>query len=339
MNIKKVAEMAGVSVATISRVLNHPELVMPETRDRVMAVMREQDYTPNWFARGLNLGKTNTIALLVPSIEYGLYQKVISGIETVANNKRNVVFLCNTRNDAAAELDYLKMFINRRVAGVVLVSSLLNDKQAELLTQAKIPCVHIGKHRLPGCNTICYIDYEEGAFRLTKHLISLSHQRIGIILDRAQARESEQIAAGYARALKEAGLTEYLYSGENSVQGGYAAARKIIQGGSLPKAIVTVSDEQSFGVMKAAQDVNMAIPEDLALACMTDSPMCSIVSPPLTSLEQPAQRLGMVAARMLFDSIENEEFEIGVPQEMILQSKLKIRKSCGNTKYIYELFD
>lgn len=331
--------MAGVSVATISRVLNHPELVTPETRGRVLAVMQDHNYSPNWFAQGLNRGKTNTIALLVPGIEYGLYQKIVSGIETVASNKRNAVFLCNTRNDPDAELDFLKLFINRRVAGMILVSPLLGDSQAELLSRARIPCVHIGKHRLPGCNANCYIDFEDGAYRLTKHLLSLGHRKIGIILDRSQARQSEQTALGYGRALRELACMEITHAADNGVQGGYAAARKIFQAGEFPQALLTISDEQAFGVMKAAQDVSLSIPEKLALACMTDSPMCSIVSPPLTSLDQPAQRLGMVAARMLFDAVEDEDLGMGDHREMILQSKLKIRKSCGNAKHIYELFD
>ena len=109
MNIRKVAEMAGVSVATISRVLNHPEQVLPETRDHVLAVMKEQNYTPNWFARGLNLGITKTIALLVPEIESETQQRIISGIETVARNKGYAVFFCNTHGDAQIEDESLRM--------------------------------------------------------------------------------------------------------------------------------------------------------------------------------------------------------------------------------------
>ena len=87
MNIKEIAQLAGVSVATISRVLNHPEQVLPETRERVLAIMEANDYTPNWFARGLNLGRTNTIALLLPNIQSCLYQRIFSGVETVARSK------------------------------------------------------------------------------------------------------------------------------------------------------------------------------------------------------------------------------------------------------------
>jgi LacI family transcriptional regulator len=113
----------------------------------------------------------------------------------------------------------------------------------------------------------------------------------------------------------------------------------MIQRGELPRALITAGDGQALGVMKAAQDLGVSVPGQLALASMTDSPMCALISPPLTAMELPANKLGMAAARLLFDSIENKDLELGVPQEMILQPKLKIRKSCGNTKYIYELFD
>lgn len=105
MNIKEVARQAGVSVATVSRVLNHPELVQPETKTRVLSVMEALHYTPNWFARGLNLGKTRTIALLVSNIERGTDRDLFAGVETVALKKGYATFLCNTHGSAAAEAD------------------------------------------------------------------------------------------------------------------------------------------------------------------------------------------------------------------------------------------
>ena len=123
------------------------------------------------------------------------------------------------------------------------------------------------------------------------------------------------------------------------MRGGYITAQKLLQNSALPPALITVSDDQAFGIMKAAQDQQVLIPQQLALACLKDSPMCSIVSPALTSLELPCRRLGMVAARMLFDNIESGEEDSYGPQEVILQPKLKVRRSCGNTKQIYELFN
>lgn len=144
LNIKEIAKAAGVSVATISRVLNHPEQVLPETREHVLAVMKAQNYTPNWFARGLNLGRTNTIALLVPSIEVWLYQKLIAGIETVARNKRYAVIFCHTDSDPERELDYLKTVESRHIDGVVVVSSVLDGQQLAPFIGTQIPCVHVG---------------------------------------------------------------------------------------------------------------------------------------------------------------------------------------------------
>lgn len=326
-------------MATISRVLNHPEKVLPDTRRKVMEVMQEQNYTPNWFARGLNMAKTSTIALLVPNIESNTYQEIISGVETVVYNKQNTVILGNNRNDAAVESAHLGTALSRRVDGIVLVSSLLDEKQAEPLITSRVPFVHIGRHPFPGCETSCYLDYQEDVERLVKHLVGLGHRRIDLLLDSTGNREAAYVETGFSRVLADAACTGQIWRGAASMHGGYVTARKMIHGGNLPHALVTMSDTQAFGVMRAAQEMEIPIPEQFALAAMTDSEICSIVTPPLTSMEQPTERLGMVAARMLFDEIENRTLEIGVPREVILQSTIKIRKSCGNTKYIYELQD
>lgn len=341
MNIRKVAEIAGVSVATISRVLNHPEQVLPETRDRVLAVMKEQNYTPNWFARGLNLGTNKTIALLVPEIESETQQRIISGIETVARNKEYAVFFCNTHGNAQIEEESLQMCENRQVDGIALVSSNLGRDRVLQTRESGIPCVYVGKNRVSGCDTLCYIDFEEGAYRLTRHLLSFGYYSIGLVRNLAERNMSAQMEAGFASALREHQITveTKLYACEASVLNGYLFAQQLIQQKLLPQALITAGDGQALGIMKAAQDANIIVPQKLALASMTDSPVCGLVNPPITALELPASKLGMAAGRLLFDSIENKELELGVPQEMVLQPKLKIRRSCGNEKYIYELFD
>ena len=123
MNIKEVARAAGVSVATVSRVLNHPEQVQPETRGHVLEIMRALDYQPNWFARGLNIGKTGTIALLVPNIEDRRFVEIVTGVETVARRKEHTVLLCDTHAAPQDELKCLKMVPKRQADGVILVSS------------------------------------------------------------------------------------------------------------------------------------------------------------------------------------------------------------------------
>lgn len=341
MNIKEVARQAGVSVATVSRVLNHPELVQPETRGRVLSVMEQLNYTPNWFARGLNLGKTRTIALLVPNIERDTYQHIFSGVETVALKKGYATFLCNTRQEREVEADCLRMVLDRRVDGVLISAPLSDPRLLSSLGGAGIPYVGVGRLDAGGGESCCYINWEEGAFRMAGHLLGLGHRRLGLLLDRAEPEDARGISAGFRRAVLAHGdgADGRVLPAEESVQGGLVAARKLFQLGGLPDALLCGSDAMAFGVLKAARERGLSIPEDLGLACLTDSPLCSILTPALTALELPAARLGMVAARMLFDLIENEELSEAVPQEIILQPKLKIRRSCGNRAHISELYD
>ncbi len=339
MNIKEVAKAAGVSVATISRVLNHPEQVQPDTKNHILAVMNKLNYQPNWFARGLNLGRTNTIALFVPNIENQRFVNLMTGVETVALKKNHTVFLCNTHANAEEERAYLKMVTDRKVDGIILVSSQLAHSEIASLLGSGCPWVHIGKREADFCSNQCFINYEAGAYQMTRHFIEMGHTSITLLLDSAPLSEIGQLIEGYRRALKEllSHSREQILYAKDTIQGGYLAAQKMLQNDSLPPALIASSNELAFGVMKAANDSHVSIPSEFALAGLSDSPMCSIVTPALTSLELPSRRLGMVAARMLFDLIEDNE-ESDIPQEIILQPQLKIRHSCGNTKHIYELF-
>ena len=303
--------------------LNHPEQVQPETKTHVLAVMESLNYHPNWFARGLNLGKTSTIALLVPNIESRRYREIMSGVETVALKKQHIVMLCNTHASPEEEAEYL-----------------MGREQRNALLGPNLPWVHIGPGEPGLCRNLCYINYEEGAYQMTTHLIKMGQKEITLLLDEAPLVEMRQITAGYRRALSEhlPMARESILTCSDDPRGGYFTAQKLLQNGTLPKAMITASSGQASGVLKALQDEKIPVPERMALACLSDSSTCAILEPPLTALESPSRRLGMVAARMLFDNIEdNGEEGIG-PQEVILQPKLKIRRSCGNTKPIYELF-
>jgi len=337
MNIKIIAEKTGLSVATISRVMNHPEKVNPMTREKVLSIMREYDYSPNQLARGLILGKTHTIALLVPNIENSLFQMISSGVETVSLSKDYTVFLCNTRENPNIEENYLQMALDRGVDGIIAVESSLKQDETKFLKNNSTAFVHIGKRRLFGCNNNCYIDHSEDAKKLTEHLLSMQYNSIGLMLDNSSLETSNQIKTGFLDAINKPKSTNIINS-VNNIEGGFLTVKKLISENKLPRALITATDLQAFGVMKAAQESKIDIPNELAISSLTDSPVCAILSPPLTCIDVPAKRLGMTAARMLFDIIFDEEYASDAYKEVVLQSTLKIRKSCGNTKNIYELF-
>lgn len=337
MNIKEVARAAGVSVATISRVLNHPEQVQPETRRHVLAVMEELRYQPNWFARGLNIGKTGTIALLVPNIADRRFAELAAGVEAIAREKEHTVLLCDTHAEAGEEERCLRMVLERQVDGLILVSGQLEDGVVTPLLREGFPWVRAGGRAGEGCRNLCAIHYEKGAYQMTEHLLRMGHRRIVLLLDRAPLQEMEDMARGYRQALRDGGAGEgTVLRGENSVQGGYLTAQKILRSGEEPQALLTAGDQQAFGAARAAADRKVEIPGHMALACLQDAPVCPILTPPLTALDLPARRLGLVAARMLFDCLEGDGGE--GPQEIILRPTVKVRRSCGNTSPIYELF-
>lgn len=341
INIKKIAELAGVSVATVSRVFNHPEKVLPETREHVLNITDKYDFTPSWIARGLAKGTTKTIALLIPAIVSDLNQNIISGVEVVAGNKGYAVIFGQTHGEWERESNFLKLMKDRKVDGIILVGTILSsDSQVETVSMG-IPCVHIGQKKNCDCTIHCYFDFVDAAHRLLSHLTELGHQSISLVYDKKQSDiwEAFQTALPLVKSKFDKEISMSFYEFEASTQGGYLAVQRIIKQNILPDALITGNDLQAIGALKAARDANLKVPEDLALASFNDSPVCSCVYPALTSVEMPAARLGMTAARMLFDCIENNEPDLDFSQELILKPRLKVRESCGNKTAIFELFD
>lgn len=341
MNIRKIAELAGVSVATVSRVFNHPEKVLPETREQVLKITDKYDFTPSWVARGLAKGTTKTIALLIPAIVSDLYQNIISGVEVVAGNKGYAVIFGQTHGEREKEYNFLKLMKDRKVDGIILVGTLFScGLDADTFT-TEIPCAHIGQKRNCDCAIHCYFDYDDAAYRLMSHLVELGHQSMSLVYDKKQidVREAFQSAIPFVKNKYSKDISMHCYEFEASTQGGYLALQRIIKQGSLTDVLITGNDLQAIGALKTAWDANLKVPEDLALASFNDSPVCSAVYPALTCVEMPAARLGMTAARMLFDCIENNEPNLDFSQELILKPRLKVRESCGNKTAIFELFD
>lgn len=336
MNIKEIAKLAGVSVATISRVLNHPEVVQESTRNHVLSVMKENNYTPNWFARSLNLDRTYTLALIIPNIENEMFQRITSGVEEIAHKKNYTILLCNTHNNIEKEEKYLEMIITRKVDGIIFTTSTFSNEHLSYLKEEKIPFVFIGKNEVFGEENSCYINFEESAFKMTQHLIEMNHNNIDLIIDESANSRSKYIIKGYEKAIYVSGKeTGNIHFCQNSIEGGFLTAKRLLGVGKMPRAIFASDDEIAFGIMKAAREENIDIPSDLAIAGFSNSPMDTLVVPELTSVEQPSKKLGMVAARMLFDLIEDVDFSSNTIQEIILQSTIKIRNSCGNQKHIY----
>ncbi len=341
MNIKEIARQAGVSVATVSRVLNHPETVAPKTRARILALMEQMDYKPNWFARGLNFNKTDTIALLIPNIMNPAYVEIAEGVESVANQKGYTVLLCITEGEDIKERKYIQTLIDRHIDGVILVSSLLNSDELDHLKQQGVAVVLIGENSSNSSEPMVRIDCCAAAYEAVQHLLNCGHKDIALVYGKAPEMENKRKIEGYCNALKEAGIPlreSYLIPEENTIEGGYVATRKLLALKNRPRAIFTTSDLLAFGVIDALRDAELCIPEDVAVMGFDNIRMSSLMVPKLSTVAKPLHKMGLSGARLLLDVIESRRNGDMAMKDIVLQSKLKIRKSCGHKERIKEIF-
>lgn len=337
MNIKQIAKEAGVSVATVSRVMNHPETVAPATREKIQRVMKEAEYTPNWFAQGLNFNKTKTIGIVLPHMMHTSYMEIAGGVEEVARMKGYITFMCSVEKDPQVEREYISQLTARRVDGIILMFSALDEAYIDQLCAEKIPVVLIGESvEIPKANSV-NVDCRAGAAEMTAHLIEAGHRSIGFLWGSDPAKETQEMMNGYRNTLKASGIRvreALIQKAENSIEGGYIGAKKLIAG-SKPDAIFATSDEMAFGAMDALKDLGYRIPEDIAVAGFGNNRMANLMEPKLTTVELPFRKMGIYGARVLFDCIDGEEKE---ERHIVLRSKMRVRKSCGHKERIGEMF-
>lgn len=344
MNVREIAKLANVSIATVSRVINRPEAVLPKTREQVLAVMREYHYQPGQY-RLEGREKHSTIAFFVPSVLDATMIRMMEGIENVASNRNYTVYFSSTGSRPQQELKMINNAMAMGVEGIILWPTALDLQTVEELNLKKYPFVFVdGERRLQSLNT-CYINYEEGSYRMTRHLLELGRRRICILLGGEAGRMGEEMEKGARRACgeweSETGEICVLRAERGKdAEAGYRAAKELLRKAPpLPDALFASSDELAAGVMKGLKEEQIEIPGDVAVTGFSDSPVSTLVMPELTTVEQPAHRLGMVAARMLFDLIDDRELLEESPQEIVLVPKLKIRSSCGNQRPINVLYE
>lgn len=332
MNIRELAKEAGVSVATISRVINHPEAVLPETRERVQAIIEKYNYDP----KPVNRNK-RFVSLIVPAAARA--QGVLLGVQSVLAPKGILVNLVETAQVPGGVAACLQAVIAAKPIGI-LVAAESTLSQESLPTD--VPVVLLGSYdRLENCN-ICGINYRDAAEKMLAHLYAMGHRSIWLLQSDQSYPEKAAVTAGYRQAAAALGLNDRrcrILEANDSVAGGYRTCREAILTEEPPQAVFAVSDAMAMGVIKAAREENIPLPDGLAVAGFTGSEAAAVITPALTTMEHPLERLGAVAARRLIELIEDSALYQVETHEIVLKSKLKIRRSCGNRKEIYELFE
>lgn len=328
--LNDVARRAGVSRGTVSRVLNGRADVKPETRERILRIMHELNYHPSGVARGLRLGNTRTIALLVSDISGNAhFSTIVHGVEDVAQEHGYTVLLGNTNEDDAKEQAYLKLFAERRVEGLILVSSSrigVDNMPLIELQNSGVPCVVYNRVVDDECIGTIHLDNDGAAFLIIRHLIEHGRRRIAMIGGPADRRSFQQRMSGYCKALEQAGLPfepQLVINCPITEDGGQAGMEWLLTYTPCVDAVFAASDRLAVGVMLALEAANLRVPQDVAVAGFDNIPIAPYLHPALTTVAPPYDLIGRRAAIMLFDQLVNN----AVPRREILPCGLQIRAS------------
>lgn len=327
-SIKDVADFAGVSTATVSRVLADKPHVRPQVRERVLAAVESLNYRPNLVARSLRVQKSNKIGLIVADIQNPFFTSVSRAVEDLAYNHELSVFLCNTDENPEKEDIYLDLMQDENVAGVIIAPT---RQTASAFTEAiklDLPMVIIDR-RLQGIDIDSVsIDNVEAAYRLTEHLISDGHRRIGAMFGLDSVTGSQRYQ-GYVKALKDHDLqpsSDLVIHVDARAEEGYQAAKALLNRPQRPDAILTSNGLLSVGAFRALHESKVAIPDEIGFASFDETGWTTLVDPPITIIEQPTYEIGQAATELLLQRLKNPTRPA---REIILKANLVVRSSCA----------
>lgn len=329
VTIKDVARLAGVSVATVSRVYNGSGLVRKETRERVQRVAEQLGYSPHGAARSLITSRTLTLGVLLPDLYGEFFSEVIRGIDQAAQRQGYHVLLSSARDDLEGALRSMR----GRVDGLIVMSPDLDAGASRRSLPERFPVVLLNCAPSDAAYDSIGIANFDGAHAMVRHLAGLGHRRIAVIRGAEQNFDAAERLRGYRAALAELGLDRspsLELHGDFSEAAGFMAAQQILGNGARPTAVFAANDGMAIGALSAFRDAGLRIPEDIAMAGFDDIPMARYVDPALTSVHVDISALGERATvrllALLGEPADRELYHETLPTTLV------VRRSCGARK-------
>lgn len=331
VTMSDVAREAGVSLMTVSRVVNDKGEISAETRRRVQDVIEKLGYRPSGIARSLAGGQTYTIGLIVPDIANPYFSGIAHGVASVANAQGFGVLLCDCEEDTSLELTMLDVLEEKRVDGVIVAAPRTStDKLLPVL--ARHPKVVVVNRLFEEAEHPAALGYvlnndKAGGYIITRHLISRGHRKIGFLAGPSSSYGSMRRMKGYHRALEESGLEvnpEYARYCHPTVEGGNDATSKLIEEHPEITALFCFNDLIAIGALQSCHRIGRRVPDDLAIIGYDDIPMASWVTPALTTCKVNFEGMGKAATQLLIDHINECADEC---DNLILEPQLLIRSS------------
>ena len=327
VTIKDIAREVGVSPSTVSRALSDSTLISEKTRQSVKEVAQRLGYERNELARGLVMGSSGAVGLVVPDITNPFFADIARGVGEIAHHFGCGVILCNTTEKADRELSYIRLLRRKRVDGLILTSVTVEDPYLQELAQSKTPFILVSRLSRSVDAPYVTVDDRAGARLAVEHLIELGHELIGFIGGPPDVQPSRDRMAAYREALREHGLAEkeeWVCYADFTQAAGRKAARQMLSLPERPSAIFAANDVTALGVLEVAEELGHRIPEDLSLVGYDDITYASLPRIQLTTVAQPAFEMGQIAGEWLLSVIEGHKSH---PLHCVLNPHLVVRRS------------
>jgi DNA-binding LacI/PurR family transcriptional regulator len=331
VSIKDIAQAAGVSHSTVSRALADSPLISAAARLRIQALAGQMGYVPNAGARGLVLGRTMTIGVVVTTIADPFVAEVVQGIESTAHAHGYSVILTSSDNDPEREAQSVEMLRARRADAVIVASSRIGDLYQDDLQETGVPVVLINSHNDQGSAQVVSIsvDNRHGGTVATQHLLELGHRRIAYIAGLPGHSDDGLRCTGYQEALRDAGVAfdeQFIIAGDGRANGGERALASLLALRPRPTAAFCYNDMTAIGLLAAAQRAKLDIPRRLAVVGFDDIPFAALLHPALTTVAQPKHELGRRAVERALALLAGDGEQ---PDHLSLQGQLIVRESSG----------
>ncbi|MES1310660.1 substrate-binding domain-containing protein [Vibrio cholerae] len=326
--MKDIARLAGVSTSTVSHVINKSRFVSDEIAERVNNAAQQLNYAPSALARSLKMNRTKTIGMLVTTSTNPFFGEVVKGVERSCYHQGYNLILCNTEGDNQRMKASINTLLQKRVDGLLLMCSTLEGERLDVFDRyPDIPIVVMDWGPILFASDKIQDNSLQGGYMAAKHLIECGHKEIGCITGPLIRHQAQMRYEGYKRALAEAGIAinpDWLVESDFECEGGYQAFEKLYQRGKLPSALFVSNDMMAMGVIQAASQRGLRVPDDLSLIGYDDVHIAKFMTPALTTIHQPKYRLGKAAVDTLLYRLENPDTTAQVVQ---LEPTLVVRSS------------
>jgi len=334
VTIYDVAREAGVSMATVSRVVNHNPNVKPQTRKKVYEAIERLGYRPNAVARGLASKKTTTVGVVIPDIANTNFAEVARGIEDIANMYHYNIILSNADKRKDKEIRVVNTLLEKQVDGLLFMGGVVTEEHVQAFNTSNVPIVLCATTDEKGAMPSVDIDHEGAAFDAVTKLIQEGHRSIAMISGTLQDPANGYARfQGYKRALETAGLPyreDYVRVGNYRYESGIEATEYFLKLSERPTAIFAATDEMAIGAIHCLQDAGWKVPEEMSVIGVDNSRMASMVRPMLTTVAQPMYDIGAVSMRLLTKLMKKEAVDnakVTLPHELIVRRSVAAPRS------------